>query len=145
MGPLRRFWRLAAADRSLLIKAALWLGATRLALWLFPLRIVRRQLARAARLRRQRSVLPSQHRLTWAVSAARRLLPGATCLCQALATEALLAHSGHPAELRIGVVKTDAGRLSAHAWVESNGHIVIGDLPELSGYAPLPPLPSELA
>ena len=27
MGPLRRFWRLPAADRSLFIKAALWLGA----------------------------------------------------------------------------------------------------------------------
>src|SRR2546430_15973561 len=90
MGPLRRFWRLPAADRSLFIKAALWLGATRLALWLFALRIGRRQLARAAPPRRQRSVPPSQRRLPRAASAARRLLPRATCLRPALATHALL-------------------------------------------------------
>src|SRR2546430_8145262 len=91
MGPLRRFRRLPAADRSLFLKAALWLGATRLALWLFPLRIVRRQLARAGRPRPQPSVLTSQQRLTRAPSAARRLVPSATRLCPALATEALLA------------------------------------------------------
>ena len=145
MGPLRRFWRLEPADRTLLIKAGLWLGATRLALWLFPLRLVRRQLARAARPRPQRSASPSKQRLAWAVSVAQRLVPDATCLCQALATEALLAQGGHPAELRFGVIKTDAGRLSAHAWVESEGHIVIGDLRQLSSYAPLPPLPTERA
>src|SRR5690242_3056828 len=142
MGSIRRFWRLEPADRVLLIKAGLWLGATRLALWLLPLRIVRRQLAGAAHPRNGRRVPPSKERLAWAVSTARRLVPRASCLCQALVTEALLAQGGYPAELRFGVVKTDADRLSAHAWVESEGRIVIGDLQDLSGYAPLPPLPT---
>jgi len=55
----------------------------------------------------------------------------------------MLAQAGHPADLRIGVAKTPFGRLSAHAWVESDGHIVVGELRELSAYEPLPPLPTE--
>jgi hypothetical protein len=55
--------------------------------------------------------------------------------------DALLARSGHPAELRIGVVKTAAGGLQGHAWVESNGRVVVGNLPDLSSYTPFPPLP----
>ena len=51
---------------------------------------------------------------------------------------------GH-AEVRIGVMRSGAREIAAHAWVESNGHIVIGDLPGLSGYAPLPPLPTGAA
>ncbi len=50
--------------------------------------------------------------------------------------------NGYPVELRIGVVKTNQGGLEAHAWVESGGRLVVGDLTQgLSTYAPLPPLP----
>jgi hypothetical protein len=57
-------------------------------------------------------------------------------------TEAFLRQDGYRADLRMGVQKTDAGRLAAHAWVESGDRIVVGDLRELSLYTPLPPLPS---
>ena len=80
--------------------------------------------------------------IAWAIAVAQRVVPRATCLPQALAAEALLVHCGHPVELRIGVIKTDRGRLVAHAWVESAGRIVVGGLGRaLSRYTALPPLP----
>ena len=143
MGPIRKLWHLPAADRSLLIRTVLWLVATRVALSLLPLRVARSLLARAARApRRLRRAPPSKQRIVWAVAVARRVVPYASCLPQALAAEALFTQSGHPVALRIGVVKTGAGRLLAHAWLESDGQIVVGNLPELARYAPLPPLPA---
>ncbi len=75
---------------------------------------------------------------------AQRVVPRATCLPQALAAESLLTRGGLPAELQIGVKKTPEGKLLAHAWVESEGQIVVGALPEgLGAYTRLPTLPRE--
>jgi hypothetical protein len=146
MTPIRKLLRLSAADRTLLLRTTLWLCATRVGLWLLPVRVVRRWLARLARSpRRPPDASPSRERIVWAVSVARRVVPRATCLPQALVGESLLARGGYPADLRIGVKKTGAGRLVGHAWVESEGRIVIGDLRELSAYTRLPSLPSGAA
>jgi hypothetical protein len=116
------------------------LGTATLALWAFPLRAVRRWLAWTACAIAPRRATPD--RIAWAIGRAQRLVPRATCLPQALAAEALLRRARHPADLRIGVVKAGPARLVAHAWVESRGRIVVGDLRErLADYAPLPPLP----
>jgi len=137
---LERFLHLPAADRALLVRSVLWLGAARLALWLLPFRVVRRLLGRAAR--PTSTAGATTERITWAMAVAQRFVPRATCLPQALAAEALLTRGGHRAELRIGVIKTDEGRLVAHAWVESGGRVVVGQLHSgLSQYTPLPPLP----
>jgi transglutaminase superfamily protein len=141
---LRKISRLPASDRSLLVEAVLWLAATRLGLWLLPLQQVRRLLARALSARRPRQSRPSVERIVWAVSAAQRVVPRATCLPQALAAEALLLRTGYAADLRIGVVMTAPGRLVGHAWVEQDGRVVLGDMRDLSSYAPLPPLPRTL-
>jgi hypothetical protein len=42
--------------------------------------------------------------------------------------------------LRIGVSKGVKGNLRAHAWVESQGSVVIGELADLSGFSVLPSL-----
>jgi len=55
----------------------------------------------------------------------------------------LFIQHGHPADVRIGVVKNETGGLIAHAWVESDGRVVVGDSSDLSRYARLPPLPPE--
>jgi hypothetical protein len=70
-------------------------------------------------------------------------VPRVTCLSQALATHILLVRSGYPAQVRIGVAKTDRGRLEAHAWVEGDGQILVGDVAGLSRYVRLPPLPDQ--
>ena len=54
-------------------------------------------------------------------------MPGAkTRLNQALVTQMLLARRGYPALLHIGVAKGKEGQFQAHAWVESEGKVVIG-------------------
>lgn len=55
-----------------------------------------------------------------------RLVPGASCLTQALALQWLLARAGHACELLVGVRRDETGRFAAHAWVACNGRIVLG-------------------
>jgi hypothetical protein len=54
----------------------------------------------------------------------------------------LLARHGHPALVRIGVVRGEGGGVQAHAWVESEGAVVIGGA-ELDRYTPLAGLEKE--
>ena len=64
--------------------------------------------------------------VAWAVSAGSRYTPSTSCLVQALAAQMLLNRRGYLSQLRIGVAKGDAGQFQAHAWVESDGRIIIG-------------------
>jgi hypothetical protein len=137
---VERFFRLPPADRRLLVRSLLLLAATRVALWMLPFQTVRRLLARTAR--PTAAARTPTERISWAIGVAQRVIPSATCLPQALVGEALLTRAGHPFELRIGVAKTAAGGLHAHAWIESDGRVVVGELVQgLSEFTRLPPLP----
>lgn len=139
-GAFAKFLQLPAADRRLLVRSGVMLVVARLAVWLLPLRTARRFLARITRPHPVPTA--TAERIGWAVSVASRVVPDATCLPQALAAEALLTQDRHPVVLRIGVVKTDKGRIEGHAWVESEGRIIVGDLDRRhAAYTPLPPLP----
>jgi hypothetical protein len=67
-------------------------------------------------------------RVAWAVEAASRRMPRATCLCRALTLQRLLTKYRHSSEIRIGVEKND-GRFGAHAWLIHDGRVLIGALP----------------
>jgi hypothetical protein len=137
---LRKFVRLPAHDRTLLVRTVFTLAAARLATWFLPFALSRRLLARA----QGAPANITGDRIRWAMTHAQRVVPRATCLPQALAAEALLTSSGLPAQLQIGVAKTASGGLYAHAWVESDGRIVVGDLPGgLDVYTRLPTIPRE--
>jgi hypothetical protein len=77
-------------------------------------------------------------RVAWAVAAASSLVPdGSNCLIRALAAGRMLRKYGHDAALQIGVAKAPPdGGLTAHAWLESGGRVVIGGF-ELGRYIPL--------
>jgi hypothetical protein len=141
VGKLSQFAHLPATDRSLLIGSALLLAAVRLGLWLLPFKWLRGLLVRLnAGSHDTRAVEPATiDRVAWAVNNASRYIPKATCLTQALATKVLLSRRGQPAVLRIGVRRGARGELLAHAWIESNGRVVIGG-PDatLKDYKPLP-------
>lgn len=92
-------------------------------------------------------VTPSQFRgvapdaMAWrvasAVSSMARMVPGASCLTQALAMYAILAFRGYASEIRIGV-KRGGGSIAAHAWLLSGGKLVLGGSPqEIAEYVPL--------
>lgn len=74
----------------------------------------------------------------WAINLCTKYMPGgAKCLARALTVQHLLYWQGYPFEVVIGVAKGDLNQLEAHAWVTSEGRIVVGWLPDLERYRPL--------
>ncbi|MEA2338527.1 MAG: hypothetical protein QOE82_2534 [Thermoanaerobaculia bacterium] len=109
----------------------------RIGLWILPFRVLHR--AVVARSSRRGSSNHSIDAITWAVTAAARRVPRATCLTQALAGMLLLGANGHPAMLRVGVAKKEDGGLRAHAWIDSGGETILGD-PRSDALVSLPPI-----
>jgi hypothetical protein len=112
------------------------LWTARLGLWLLPFRTLRRLLHSVTRDGLRHAGQSSPERIAWAVVAASRYVPQATCLTQALAAQVLLGREGHTACLRIGVARNEGSQFQAHAWVETQGKVVIGES-EVERYAPL--------
>ena len=134
----RRLLALERDDRWLVVEAIVLIGLVQAGLRMLSFATLRRLLAAAKRVRPR---APSRHsRIAWAVNAAARLVPGRTCLTDALAADVMLCRRGYQSVLRIGVKKRSggAGPLEAHAWVESAGSIVAGELAALDEYWPLP-------
>ncbi|SRR6266568_1331567 len=142
MTTLRKLLRLSPAELSLVVQAALLLGAIGLGLRLLPFGRLRRLLDRLSRSgdgARPLGQLPAE-RVAWAIERVSRVVPGTrSCLAQALAAQVLLARRGQEACVRIGVARDTDGPLHAHAWVESEGRIVVGAAGR-PGFSPLPRL-----
>lgn len=134
---LHKFFRLDPNDRRLILHALGWVVAVRLSLWIVPFRFLRAAFAHPAENRATRTTPPvSTARIAWAVMAVSRYVPYASCLTQTLATMGLLRRHGYSADMRIGVALDAARNLQAHAWVESEGKLVIGGT-GLEQYTPL--------
>ena len=132
-----KFVELPPGRRTLLLRACFVVAGFRLALTTLPFRWVRSLAEFSGRTRRSRLRPPVPvDEFSWAVSVASRRVPRATCLTQALALQLLLAHEGRPSNLRIGVAKAEDGRLQAHAWLETEGRVVIGG-GEVERFTPL--------
>lgn len=84
--------------------------------------------------------LISAARIIWAIEAASRRVPKATCLTQALSAKLLLWCFGHHAQLCLGVTRTAAGTFRAHAWLERHGQPVLGGA-GIQSFVRLPELP----
>jgi len=80
-----------------------------------------------------RAVKPGVDRLEWAVLAASRFIPRATCLTQALALHRLLSSYGYQSNVQFGVRRAD-GRFAAHAWVEHEARLLLTKAPEIVQY-----------
>jgi hypothetical protein len=114
--PARRFLRLNLQDKILLLRAAAWLVAARVALPLAGLARLEAAIAlRAA------SSEHAPERIAWAVHVVARRFPGTRCLARSLALHALLRREGYRSELRLGVAHEPGSAVRAHAWVECAG------------------------
>ena len=125
-----------AGERRLLARALCLVLGFRIAIRVMDWSRIRALAARSE----GRSVVLAKHppaRLAWAVKAAARRVPGATCLTQSLALRHLLAKAGHAAEIRIGVARSEPGRLDSHAWVVCHGRVLVGDTGDLERYQPI--------
>ena len=146
MERLLRFLRLTALERRLFVKVFLLLEFVRLSLWLLPFRTLLRLLSRVSKGPKKPSSTdrPSPEEIAWIVEVASRHSPGVkTCLTQALAAQVLLTRHGYPAFVHLGVLRGKQEQFQAHAWVESEGKIVIGG-GDLERYAPLGILKQEI-
>lgn len=120
--------RLSSARRRLLVEAALLLEVIKLGLRLLPFKTLRHLLTRIPE---SPTSTPEARafvdEVVWVIEIASQHLPGnKTCLIRALAAQVLLARRGYPALLHLGVLKSEGGKFQAHAWLESEGEVLIG-------------------
>ncbi len=135
-----KFLKLTPNDRHILVAGVFLIVSIRLGLCLIPFRTLWRLITRKTEKRSglQCAELVAESKVVWAIKTANRYIPRTTCLAQALAAQLLFSHYGHSTRLYIGVAKSSAGKLLAHAWVESRGEVVIGGLADIPRYTPLP-------
>jgi hypothetical protein len=129
------FLRRSPAERWLILRALGLVVLVRLGLWVLPYKRVRHLAARAPAGSTPRYSVDTIVRTVVAVS---RRVPAASCLTQALTAQRLLAREGYASEMQIGVARNEEGSFEAHAWLERDGRIVIGDQPGLTRFTKLP-------
>lgn len=80
----------------------------------------------------------SPYKIVSAINLTTRNMPGgAKCLARALTVRTLMSRYGYSPELCIGVAKNEE-IFEAHAWIEYQGQVIVGFLPDLPRYIPLP-------
>ncbi len=130
MSVWRTWSRMSRAERGLLLEACVRVFLVRTALWMLPsrwiIRYVKRLSApsRTPTLHFHTRVTPGE--IVWAVDAASRRLPDATCVTQAVSALLILRRYGYDAQFCVGVARNKNGSLDAHAWLERGGRVVIG-------------------
>jgi hypothetical protein len=125
--------------RRLIVEAAVLVALVWTGLRLLPFHQLRRLLDRYAG---PRQLSPPQttalDRIPWAVdAAANRCIFPATCLVRALVADAMLRRRGFATQLRVGVRlcgERTSRVLEAHAWLECNDRVIIGDLADIREY-----------
>ena len=142
MERLRKFLSLTLGEKQLLLSSFVLLGLVKLGLLLLPFGALQRFLASISQVnsvKAKQCCAPTRETIAKVVNISSRYIPGgAKCLARALTTQVLMNQFGYSSQLRIGVAKSDGGEFQAHAWVESQGEIVIGNLTDLSQYTPMP-------
>lgn len=138
MKRLLKLLQITNSDRQILLHTFVLLGFVRLGMRLLPFNTLRKLINKNSQ-PNPRLKPVSLNKIVWAINASTRYTPGgAKCLARALTCQVLMTRYGYSPELRIGVVKGEAGNLEAHAWIETQGQVVIGYLPDLSRFTLLP-------
>ena len=137
IGQWHKFLSLTNQERLFLVNTFLLLGGVRLGLWLLSYQKLLHLLDKL-------STVNSGYReielndIVRAVNISTHYMPGgAKCLARALTTQVLMKRQGYSPQLYIGVAKGEQGQLEAHAWIEYDQKIVIGELLNLSRYMPM--------
>ncbi len=115
-----------------LTQSFLMLSMLRFVLWCVPYRVVRKLIYRTSlkpsrSLRGGREAEAYQWEMVWAIQVAGRYVLGTKpCLPQALAVVWFLRRKGIHSNLNIGVKRDLDHGISAHAWVEKGGVVIVG-------------------
>jgi len=130
MPRLRSFLSLSAADRWLVVEAALFTALARMAILTLPFRWIAPWLGRHAESTNdttEASGSPVPHRVGWAVKVASLHTPWQSkCLVQAIAARLMLGRRGMAGTIYLGLAKDPDGQMKAHAWLRSGDTIITG-------------------
>jgi hypothetical protein len=132
-----RFKRLNWRDQCLLVSVALLLCVVRLVFLGLPFPLIRRRFRGVFQCRGNKVIgrEPRAWRILWAVETASRYLPCMNhCLTKAVVAKVLLNRHGFDVDLQIGITRTGQGKFEAHAWLESEGRVILGNLNNLNQY-----------
>ena len=133
MSGLKTLFRLESSERRLVLQTLLLVATIRIALSILSVQRLQRLTSSWQRMLIVDNDLPVS-RLVWAVRAASRRIPAASCLTQSLALHCLLTRAGHASQVHIGVAKDPASKFHAHAWVEYEGEPLLSGPAEIVGY-----------
>jgi len=125
MRGLKRLVYLTSAEKRLLFEAAFTIVIIRIMFQYLTLAGVHRAAVAVSAARRSDGACAAQQ-IVWAIEKAARLIARSNCLIQALAGQALLIRYGYKPCLIVGVARDEDLGFEAHAWVTSEGQILIG-------------------
>jgi hypothetical protein len=140
MSAIKHFFELEPVRRRMLLAATFVVASVRVALWVLPSSLIVRRVRRIPAERRGQPVSPAvpPEVVIWAIEAASRRVPSASCLTQAVSAQFLLRRNGFSSEVCVGVNRTESGSFRAHAWLMRDGKVLLGGDPTeyavLSGF-----------
>lgn len=140
MKKLYKFLKLSQSDRHIFWRAYLLMMLVRLGMLLLPFKKLQNLILKANQLKFLARFSPSftVKDIAIGVNRSARFSPGEVkCLAKALTTAVLMEIYSLPYQTKIGVAKGENNNLEAHAWVESEGKIVIGYLADMSRFIPM--------
>ncbi|MHC5674162.1 lasso peptide biosynthesis B2 protein [Nostoc sp.] len=135
MKQLSKFIELDYQEKQLLTNTFLLLILVRLGLWLLSFKTLQQLLSSISNAKPKYQV--SIDKIIWAVEVSSHYMPGVKCLARALTCQLFISRHGYTSNLCIGVAKGQEGELKAHAWLENQGQVVIGDVADLSNFSQL--------
>jgi hypothetical protein len=140
MSKLRKALALSASDWLLIAQALMWFVAVEVGLRCLVLQkllqIIQRPGNATTGSTEQGEPRVVPERVAYCVGLAARVHWSATCLKKSLVLYALLMRWGFEARLLIGAARGTRGQLDAHAWLECQGKVLLGET-ALGQYTPL--------
>jgi hypothetical protein len=123
----RPIWQLRRSELRILAVVVSWQAAIAILLRLIPLQTVRKGLLPFRRITAWFAG-SDERRVIWALEATAPRLPRlwSSCLTRALLAELLLADATGSVLVTIGI-RRDRSALEAHAWVERDGCVILGN------------------
>ena len=93
-----------------------------------------RRWLRARALSKTRKRINDPNQVAAIISRTSRWIPGANCLTEALCCQAILLRNGFDAKMVLGLERQANSKLEAHAWIELDDAVIIGDNGKLDTY-----------
>jgi Transglutaminase-like superfamily len=124
-GRIARLIKLPLSEKFRMLLTWVLLVLFRIGLWTIPYRVLKRFADATAK---GRDAKPDDiQSIVRCVTSMARFVYEGTCLTQALTTQVLMKRVGLIPTLRLGVAQEN-GQFKAHAWIEYDGKVIIGDL-----------------